>query len=64
MTIRLLEVIAAIAPYTRNKADRAALLCHVNTIKRNSYEAVSEELDRKDIEERHQAAARALDYKK
>ena len=60
MTIRLLEAIAAIASYTRNHKDRAALLRGAKMIERDSYEGVSEELDRKDIEERYQAAVKAL----
>ena len=60
VTIRLLEAIAAIASYTRNPKDRASLLRHAKMIERDSYEGVSEELDRKDIEERYQAAVKAL----
>jgi uncharacterized membrane protein len=62
VTIRLLEAITAIAPYTRNKTDRAALLRHANMIKNGSHERVAEELDKKDIEQRYQAAVRALEY--
>ena len=64
MTIRLLEAIAAIASYTRNSKDRASLLRHAKMIERDSYEGVSEELDRKDIEERYQAAVKAYSSKK
>jgi uncharacterized membrane protein len=60
VTIRLLEAIAVIAAYTRNNKDRAALLRHADMIKRGSQEGVSEELDRKDVEEHYQAAVRAL----
>ncbi|MBD1836811.1 DUF2254 domain-containing protein [Coleofasciculus sp. FACHB-64] len=58
--IRLLEAIALIATHTRNQKDRAALLRHAQMIERSSCEEVSEELDRKDIEERYLAAVKAL----
>jgi len=61
VTIRLLEAIEAIAPFTHNKKDRAALLRHADMIRRNSQEGISEELDKKDVEERYQAAVKALD---
>ncbi|MBW4638465.1 MAG: DUF2254 domain-containing protein [Gloeocapsa sp. UFS-A4-WI-NPMV-4B04] len=60
VTIRLLEAIASIAPFTRNKKDRAALLRHADMIQRGSHEGVSEELDRKAVEERYQVAVKAL----
>jgi uncharacterized membrane protein len=59
--IRLLEAIALIATHTRNQKDRAALLRHAQMIERSSREEVSEELDRKDIEERYLAAVKALE---
>lgn len=62
VTIRLLEAIAAIAPYTRNNRDRTVLLRHANMIKNGSHERVTEEFDKQDIEERYQAAVRALEY--
>lgn len=61
VTIRLLEAIAVIAIHTRNKKDRAALLRHANMISRGSHKGVSEECDQKDVEERYQAAVRALE---
>lgn len=61
VTISLLEAIATIARYIRNDKDRAALLRHANMIKRGSREGVSEELDRKDVEERYQAAVKVLE---
>lgn len=61
VTIRLLEAIAAISPYTRNNKERAALLRHANMIQRGSHDGVSEELDRKDIEERYQTVIKAID---
>lgn len=59
--IRLLEAIEVIATYTRNKKDRTALLRHADMIERSSREGVSEECDRKYIEERYQAAVKALE---
>lgn len=59
MTIRLLEAIASITPFTRNKKDCAALLRHADMIQRGSHEGVSEELDRKAVEERYQVTAKA-----
>lgn len=61
VTIRLLEAIALIANYTRNRKDRAALLRHADMIERGSREGVSEELDRKNVEQRYQAVVKALE---
>jgi len=61
VTMRLLEAIAVIAPFTHSKADRAALLRHANMIERGSQEEIAEELDRKDIKERYLAAAKAIE---
>jgi uncharacterized membrane protein len=61
VTMRLLEAIAAITPFTHTKADRAALLRHANMIEHGSEEGISEELDRKDIKERYLAAVRAIE---
>lgn len=61
VTIRLLEAITAIAPFTRNKKDRAALLRHADMIERGSREGVSEECDRSCVEERYQIAMKALE---
>jgi len=60
VTIRLLEAIATIACYTQNQKDRAALHRHAEMILHDSCEAVSQELDRKDIEKRYQAVMKAL----
>lgn len=60
VTIRLLEAIAVIAPYTHNNKDRAALLRHAHMIERGSHKGVSEELDRKDVEEQYQVAVKLL----
>jgi uncharacterized membrane protein len=51
-----------IAPFTRNKEDRAALLRHANMILRGSHEGVSEDLDQKAVEARYQIAVRALEH--
>jgi len=59
--IRLLDAIAAIAPRTGNKKDRAVLLRHAQMIRRGSFEQVTEECDRRDIQERYLAAVKALD---
>ncbi|MBD1939753.1 DUF2254 domain-containing protein [Microcoleus sp. FACHB-68] len=59
VTIRLLEAIAAIAPHTRNRKDREALLHHATMIERGSQQ-LSEEHDRKDVEERYLAAVKLL----
>jgi uncharacterized membrane protein len=61
VTMRLLEAIAVIAPFTHTQADRDALLRHANMIDRGSQEGVSEELDRNDIKERYLAAVKAIE---
>lgn len=58
--IRLLEAIATIARYTQNEPDRAALRRHAEMIRHDSYEAVSQELDKQDIEKRYQAILKLL----
>jgi uncharacterized membrane protein len=62
VTIRLLEAIAKIAPYTRYNKDRAALLRHASMIKHSSVEEITEEGDRASITQRYEAAAKALEY--
>lgn len=59
VTIRLLEAIAVIAPFTHKKADRLVLLRHASMIERSSQD-LSEELDRQNIQERYLAAVRAI----
>jgi uncharacterized membrane protein len=49
VTIRLLEAIAVIAPFTYRPADRAALRRQAQMIERGSHDAIAEELDRQDI---------------
>ena len=60
VTMRLLEAIAVIAPFTYTKADRAALLRHANMIERGSQESIPEELDRNDIKARYLTAVTAI----
>jgi uncharacterized membrane protein len=61
VTIRLLEAIARIAPYTRYNKDRAALLRHASMIKHGSVEKITEEGDRACIIQRYEAAAKTLE---
>ena len=61
VTMRLLEAIAVMAPFTHTKVDRAALLRHANMIDRGSYEGIVEELDRNDIKERYLTAVEAIE---
>ncbi len=60
VTIRLLEAIAIIAPYTRSNKDRALLLRHAGMIERGSLEKITEESDRASIIQRYEAAAKVL----
>lgn len=60
VTIRLLEAIARIAPYTRYNKDRAVLLRHAAMIERGSLEKITEECDRASIIQRYEAAAKVL----
>jgi uncharacterized membrane protein len=60
VTIRLLEAIARIAPYTRSNKDRALLLRHAGMIERGSLEKITEECDRASIIQRYEAAAKVL----
>jgi uncharacterized membrane protein len=55
VTIRLLEAISIVEHHTHNSKDRAILLRHAEMIKRDSYEAISQESDKKDIEQRYLA---------
>ncbi len=60
VTIRLLEAIARIAQYTTTKEQRAVLLRHAQMIERGSHEGISEELDKKDVQERYFAILKLL----
>ncbi len=63
VTMRLLEAIAVIAPFTHTQTDRAALLRHANMIDRSSQDKIAEELDRNDIKERYLAAVKAIEQR-
>jgi uncharacterized membrane protein len=60
VTIRLLESIAAIAPAAHRPEDRAALHRHAEMIVRGAREGLAEDWDRREVEERYQAAIGAL----
>lgn len=59
IAIRLLEIIAAVAPHTRFPEDRKALLAHVDKL-RHDTQAISESHDMRDLRERHREARAAL----
>lgn len=61
VTIRLLEALATIATHTHNKEYHAALLRQAQMIERGSHEAVLEELDKKDIQQRYLTVLKALE---
>ncbi|OWY63791.1 hypothetical protein B7486_51010 [cyanobacterium TDX16] len=60
VVIRLLEAIATIATYTCDRQDKAALLRHAEMIQQDSYQSVSQQQDKQDIERRYQAVLKAL----
>jgi uncharacterized membrane protein len=60
VTIRLLEAIATVARSTSTPKERATLSRHAEMIKRDSQQAISEELDQKDIEESYKVVEKAL----
>jgi len=61
VTIRLLDAIAIIAPFTHTKADRTALLRHANTIERGSQDGIIEASDRQDVRQSYLGAVTAID---
>ncbi len=61
VTVRLLEAIAAIAPFTYRAADRAALRRQAQMIHRGSQDAIAEDLDRHDIQAQYVAAIQAIE---
>lgn len=61
VTIRLLEAIAVIAPFTYRPADRAALRRQAQMIERGSQDAIAEELDRQDIKAQYLDTIRAIE---
>lgn len=60
VTIHLLEAIATVASFMPTLQERATLLRHAEMIRRDSQQAISEELDKKDIEERYKVVEKAL----
>ncbi|MEO6352113.1 MAG: DUF2254 domain-containing protein [Burkholderiaceae bacterium] len=60
VTIRLLETITVIAAATRQPQDQAALRRHAEMIMRSARDGLPEEEDRRTVEDRYQAANRAL----
>ncbi|WP_373539948.1 DUF2254 domain-containing protein [Chamaesiphon sp.] len=61
VTMRLLEAIATIAPFTHRKLDRTALKRHAETVERGSQTGIVEELDRQDVQDRYLAALKAIE---
>jgi len=60
VTIRLLEAIAVIAPFTHRTLDRTTLQRHADMIERGSQEGIPEELDYKNVKERYLTAVKAI----
>ncbi len=60
VTIRLLEAIALVATYTRNSKHRAALRRHAEMILRGSQQALSEQEDLQDVQERYHQVIKAV----
>jgi len=60
VTMRLLEAIATIAPFTHRRLDRTALLRHAETIERGSQTGIKEELDLQAVKERYLTAVKAI----
>ncbi|MEG4350136.1 DUF2254 family protein [Microcoleus sp. LAD1_D3] len=60
VTIRLLEAIACIATYTHNSKQREALRRHAEMILNSSREQISQEQDKKDVQERYRQVIKAL----
>jgi uncharacterized membrane protein len=60
VTIRLLEVIAAVADCARRPADLAALRLHAEMIERGSRAGLAEERDRADVADRYRAVIAIL----
>jgi uncharacterized membrane protein len=61
VTLKLLETIAIIAPYTRREADRSVLLRQAIMIERGSHEGLPEEWDRQQVTECYRATVQALE---
>jgi uncharacterized membrane protein len=60
VTMRLLEAIAAIAPFTHRIPDRTTLKRHADMIERGGQEGIAEELDYENVKERYLAAVKAI----
>ena len=60
VTMRLLEAIAAIAPFTHRIPDRTTLQRHADMIERGGQEGIAEELDYENVKERYLAAVKAI----
>ncbi|PZO40330.1 MAG: DUF2254 domain-containing protein [Shackletoniella antarctica] len=61
VTVRLLEAIAAIAPFTYRSADRTALRRQAQMINHSSQDAIAEDLDRQDIQKQYVEAIQAIE---
>jgi uncharacterized membrane protein len=61
VSIRLLENIGVILPFTRHAAQREALLRQAALIERGSHEGLPEEADRRDVHERYLAIFQTLE---
>jgi uncharacterized membrane protein len=64
VTIRLLETIAVVAAHLHREEDRTALQRQAMMIARGSCEEIPEAWDRQAVEERYQAALKALEQRK
>ncbi len=60
LMLRLLEVLASVAPHLRRETDRAVLLAHARKIRDDGCAQVQNQSDRAEIEERFAIAERAL----
>jgi uncharacterized membrane protein len=60
VTMRLLEAIAAIAPFTHRIPDRTTLQRHADMIERGSQAGIAEELDYQNVQERYLTAVKAI----
>ena len=61
VTMRLLEAIATIAPFTHQKLDLTALKRHADAIERGSHAGIKEELDLQAVKERYLIAVKAIE---
>ena len=60
VTLRLLETIAAVAPATRCREQRAALQRQADMLRRGARDGLPEEEDRREAEQRYQTASQRL----